>query len=58
MFPARMHRSIQTTNAPQSLFSNIRQRTDHIDVFTTETSCLAIVWETIQDVRFHKISLM
>ena len=56
-FPASMHRSIQTTNAIESLFSNVRQRTDQIDVFTTETSCLTIVWATIQDIRLHKISL-
>ena len=49
-FPAAMHRHIQTTNAIESLFSNVRQRTDQIDVFTTETSCLAIVWATIQDI--------
>src|SRR5437773_6560608 len=56
-FPAAMHRYIQTTNAIESLFSNVRQRTDQIDVFTTETSCLAIVWATIQDIRLHKISI-
>jgi putative transposase len=56
-FPAAMHRYIQTTNAIESLFSNVRQRTDQIDVFTTETSCLAIVWATIQDIRLHKISM-
>ncbi len=56
-FPAAMHRHIQTTNAIESLFSNVRQRTDQIDVFTTEDSCLAIVWATIQDIRLHKISL-
>src|SRR6266853_6227178 len=56
-FPQAMHRSIQTTNAIESLFSNVRQRTDQIDVFTTEMSCLAIVWATIQDIRLHKISL-
>ncbi len=54
-FPVSMHRHIQTTNAIESLFSNVRQRTDQIDVFTTETSCLAIVWATIQDIRLHKI---
>jgi len=31
-FPASMHRHIQTTNAIESLFSNVRQRTDQIDV--------------------------
>jgi putative transposase len=56
-FPQRMHRHIQTTNAIESLFSNVRQRTDQIDVFTTETSCLTIVWATIQDIRLHKISV-
>ena len=56
-FPATMHRHIQTTNAIESLFSNVRQRTDQIDVFTTETSCLTIVWATMQDIRLHKISV-
>ena len=56
-FPQSMHRHIQTTNALESLFSNVRQRTDQIDVFTTETSCLTIVWATIQDIRLHKISV-
>ena len=54
-FPASMHRHIQTTNAIESLFSNVRQRTDQIDVFTTETSCLSIVWATMQDIRLHKL---
>ncbi len=56
-FPQAMHRHIQTTNAIESLFSNVRQRTDQIDVFTTEDSCLAIVWATMQDIRLHKIAL-
>jgi putative transposase len=56
-FPQSMHRHIQTTNAIESLFSNVRQRTDQIDPFTTETSCLTIVWATIQDIRLHKISV-
>jgi putative transposase len=56
-FPQTMHRHIQTTNAIESLFSNVRQRTDQIDVFTTEDSCLTIIWATIQDIRLHKISL-
>jgi putative transposase len=37
-FPQTMHRHIQTTNAIESLFSNVRQGTDQIDAFTTETS--------------------
>jgi putative transposase len=52
-FPQTMHRYIRTTNAIESLFSNVRQRTDQIDVFTTEMSCLTIVWATIQDIRLH-----
>lgn len=56
-FPAVMHRHIQTTNAIESLWSLVRQRSDQMDVFTTEDSCLAIVWATIQDIRLHKISL-
>jgi transposase-like protein len=56
-FPATLHRHIQTTNAIESLFSNVRRRTDQIDVFTTETSCLTIVWVTIQDIHLHKLSL-
>jgi len=56
-FPQSWHRHIQTTNAIESLFSNVRQRTDQIDVFTTETSCLTIVWATMQDIRLHTLSL-
>jgi putative transposase len=54
-FPETMHRSIRTTNAIESLFSNVRQRTDQIDVFTTEMSCLTIVWATIEGIRLRKI---
>ncbi len=56
-FPQTMHRHIQTTNAIESLWSLVRQRIDQIDVFTTETSCLAIAWATIQDIRLHKVSV-
>ena len=54
-FPPVMHRSIRSTNAIESLVSNVRGRTDHIDVFTTETSCLTIVWAVMQDIRLPKI---
>jgi putative transposase len=54
-FPQVMHRYIRTTNAIESFFSNVRQRTDQIDVFTTETSCLTIVWAVMQDIRLPKI---
>jgi len=54
-FPHVMHRYIRTTNAIESLFSNVRQRTDQIDAFTTETSCLTIVWAVMQDIHLPKI---
>jgi len=56
-FPQSMHRHIQTTNAIEGFFSNVRQRTDQIDTFTTEMSCLTIVWAVMQDIRFHKIAV-
>ncbi len=56
-FPPVMHRYIRTTNAIESFFSNVRQRTDQIDVFTTETSCLTIVWAVMQDIRLPKIPI-
>jgi putative transposase len=54
-FPQVMHRYIRSTNAIESLFSNVRRRTDPIDTFTTETSCLTIVWAVMQDIRLPKI---
>ena len=54
-FPPVMHRYIRSTNAIESFFSNVRQRTDQIDTFTTETSCLTIVWAVMQDIRLPKI---
>jgi putative transposase len=54
-FPQVMHRYIRTTNAIESFFSNVRQRTDQIDTFTTETSCLTIIWAVMQDIRLPKI---
>ena len=54
-FPESMHRYLRTTNAIESLFSNVRQRTDQIDVFTTEMSCLTIVWATIEGIRLRKV---
>jgi hypothetical protein len=36
-------------------FSNVRQRTDQIDTFTTETSCVTIVWAVMQDIHLQKI---
>jgi putative transposase len=43
-FPQGMHHHIRSTNAIESFFRNVRRRTDQIDTFTTETSCLSIVW--------------
>ena len=54
-FPPVMHRYIRSTNAIESLFSNVRQRTSQIDAFTTETSCLTIVWAVIQDIHLPRI---
>ena len=54
-FQPVVHRSIRSTNAIESLFSNVRRRTDQIDAFTTETSCLTIVWAVMQDIRLPKI---
>jgi transposase-like protein len=54
-FPQTMHRSIQTTNAIESLWSLVRQRTDQIDSFTMEMSCLTIVWATIEGIRLRKV---
>jgi putative transposase len=54
-FPPIMHRYIRTTNAIESFFSNVRQRTDQIDAFTTEASCLTIVWAVMQDIHLPRI---
>ncbi|WP_201377682.1 IS256 family transposase [Ktedonobacter sp. SOSP1-52] len=56
-FPVGMHRHIQSTNAIEGFFSNVRQRTDQIDAFTTETSCVRLVWAVMQDIRFHKVTV-
>lgn len=54
-FPQVMHRYIRSTNAIESFISLVRQRTDQIDAFTTETSCLTIVWAVMQDIRLPRI---
>ena len=54
-FPQGMHRYIRTPNAIESFFSTVRSRTDPIDTFTTETSCLTIVWAVMQDIKLPKI---
>ncbi len=54
-FPPVMHRYIKTTNAIESTFSQVRQRTDGVDVFTNEESCLMLVWATLQGITFQRI---
>jgi putative transposase len=54
-FPQVMHRSLRTTNAIESFFSNVRQRPDQIDTFTTETSCLTLVWAVMQGIHVPRI---
>jgi putative transposase len=54
-FPPVMHRYIRSTHAIESFFSNVRQRTDQIDAFTTESSCLTIVWAVMQDIHLPRI---
>jgi putative transposase len=54
-FPQVVHRYIRTTNAIESFFSTVRQRTDQIDTFTTETSCLTIVWAVMQGIQVPRI---
>ncbi len=56
-FPQVMHRSIRTPNAMESFFRNVRQRTDQIDTFTTETSCLTIVWAVMQGIHVPRIPI-
>ncbi|GHO47094.1 hypothetical protein KSX_52570 [Ktedonospora formicarum] len=58
MFPPVMHRSIRSTNAIESFFRNVCQRTDQIDAFTTETSCLTIVWAVMQDRHLPRIPVL
>ena len=54
-FPPVMHRCIRSPHAIESLGSHVRQRPDPIDAFTTETSCLTIVWAVMQDLRLPKM---
>jgi putative transposase len=56
-FPQPMHCHIRSTNAIESFFRTVRRRTDQIDTFTTETSCLSIVWAVMQGIRLSKIAL-
>jgi transposase-like protein len=50
-FPQTMHPHIRSTNTIESFFRNVRRRTNQIDTFTTEMSCLSIVWAVMQGIR-------
>ncbi len=56
-FPPVLHRYIKTTNTIESTFSQVRKRTDGLDVFTNEESCLMLGWATLQGVTFQRISV-
>jgi len=57
-FPRTMHKYIRSNNAIESFFSNVRRRTNQIDTFTTETSCLSIVWAAMQGIHFPRIPIV
>ena len=58
-FPETMHRHIQTTNATPSLGSQCAPtRPPRSTCSRAASSCLTIVWATIQDIRLHKLSVM
>jgi transposase-like protein len=54
-FPQTMHQHIRSTNPIESFFKNVRRRTNQIDTFTTEMSCLSIVWAVMQGIHLSKI---
>jgi transposase-like protein len=54
-FEPVMQRYIKTTNAIESTFSQVRGRTDQVDAFTNEESCLMLVWATLQGITFQRI---
>jgi putative transposase len=52
-----MHRSIRTTNAIESLWSLVHQRTTRLTCSRAALSCLTIVWATIQGIRLHRVTI-
>jgi putative transposase len=56
-FEAKWHKFMRTTNAIESLFNNVRTRTDSIEVFTTEESCLSIVWAALQGIKRARLPI-
>lgn len=55
--PQSWWRYIRTTNPIETMFSQIRDRTDRVDVFPTEQSCLVLVWATASKIKFQKMKL-
>lgn len=56
-FEAKWHKFMRTTNALESLFSNVRTRTDSIEVFTTEQSYISIVWAAMQAIKLARLPI-
>ncbi len=54
---AKWWKYARTTNAIESLFSGVRNRTNPIKVFTTEHSCLVIVWAAIRRIKLARLML-
>lgn len=54
---ARWWKYARTTNAIESLFSGVRNRTNPIKVFTTEHSCLVIVWAAMRGIKLARLTL-
>ncbi len=54
---AKWWKYARTSNAIESLFSGVRNRTNPIKVFTTEHSCLVIVWAAIRGIRLARLML-
>lgn len=56
-FPLVIQRYIKTTNAIESTFSQVRARTDQVDAFTNEESCLMLVWASLEGISFRRIAV-
>jgi transposase-like protein len=56
-FEAKWHKFMRTTNAIESLFNNVRTRTDNLEVFTTEQSGLTILWAALQGIKLARLPI-
>jgi putative transposase len=56
-FDSKWHKFMRTSNAIESLFNNVRTRTDSIEAFTNEESCLSIVWATLQGIKLSRLPI-